>query len=161
MSIRLFLLLLVVADTCCAGLRETSDELIARYGSPRLTTSGKEAGEPSADQVLAFVVLSTQGGGRHVAILAYMSGGKCEAIRYNPNDYDRLSESEIEEFKQENGGGLKWMRKEEETSPEGVNQVFITNTPDINKGSILELLKNRLIAYFATASFVANQRRPK
>jgi hypothetical protein len=77
-------LLLAMADTCCAGLRETRDELIARYGPPRLTSSGKEAGEPRADEVLAFVVLSTLGEGRHVAILAYMSDGNARPFGTTP-----------------------------------------------------------------------------
>jgi hypothetical protein len=93
---RVLIFLLVIVGTCCAGLRETRDELIARYGQARADFSGKDAGEPLAEEVLAFVMLSSLGEGRHIAILAYLSDGKCEEIRYNPNDFPKFSESEIE-----------------------------------------------------------------
>ena len=150
MSIRLFLLLLAMANTCCAGLRETRDELIARYGPPRLTVSGKEAGEPLADEVLAFVILSVRGGGRHIAILAYLFDGTCVEIRYNPNDYPTFSEGQIALLKQENGGGFDWVK---EKAPPGVDELFVTTASAASKGSLLEILKGREIAIFMTGSF--------
>ena len=87
---------------------------------------------------------------RPIAILAYLSDGKCEEIRYNPNDYPQLSESEIALFKQENGGGRNWIK---ETAPEDVDELFVTVAPGVNEGSVLEIIKGREIAVFMTGSF--------
>ena len=147
---RILIFLLAMAGTCCAGLRETQDELIARYGQPRLKSSGKEAGEPLADEVLAFVILSARGEGRHIAILAFLSDGLCEEIRYHPNDYPSLSQSEIALLKQENGGGFDWIK---EKAPPGVDELFVTAPLVASKGSVLEILKGREFAVFMTVPF--------
>jgi hypothetical protein len=93
---------------------------------------------------------SSRGEGRHIAVLAYLSDGKCEEIRYNPNDYPRFSESEIAVFKAENGGGRNWLK---EKPPAGVDELFVAVAPSANEAVVLEILNNREIAFFMTGFF--------